>query len=109
MSKKTDIQMKVDAAMDSLSGLDTAMPRPFFYARLQARLQRKQRNVWEDLSRTITRPAFAVLSLSLVVLLNTFVILSEFSSQDKPENSELAVADEYNRTASYFDLENSIP
>lgn len=109
MSKKTDIQMRVDAAMDSLSGITRAVPQPFFFTRLQSRLQRKQRNVWEDLSHIITRPAFAVFSLSLVVLLNTFVILSESSPATTPENSELVVADEYNRTSSYYDLENANP
>jgi uncharacterized membrane protein YdfJ with MMPL/SSD domain len=109
MSKKTDIQMRVDAAMNSLTDVIPAAPQPFFFTRLQARLHRRQRNVWEDLSRLITRPAFAVLSLSLVVLLNTFVILSESSASGMPENSELAVADEYNRTSSYYDLENAIP
>lgn len=110
MNKKTDIQVKVDEVMDSLSGIQKATPQPFFYTRLQARLQKSKKNVWEDLSRVITRPAFAVLSLSFVVLLNTVVIFSESSAAaGMPENTEIAVADEYSRTSSYYNLENVIP
>jgi uncharacterized membrane protein YdfJ with MMPL/SSD domain len=109
MSKKTDIQMKVDAVMDSLSGVERAMPQPYFYTRLRARLDGKQKTVWDDISRVITRPAFAVLSLSLIILLNTFVIFSEGSTESTAESQEFAVVDEYNRTSSYYDLENVIP
>lgn len=105
----TDIQQKADEAIDSVLNIERATPNPFFYTRLQARMMKKERNIWEKLSSTIARPAFAVMSISLVVLLNTFVVLTESSRTEQAEPSEVAVADEYSRTTSFYDLENVVP
>ncbi|MBO9572907.1 MAG: hypothetical protein J7497_11995 [Chitinophagaceae bacterium] len=103
------IQKKVEEAMNSLDGIRPSAPEPFFYTRVEARIMNRERSVWESLTRTVTRPAFAFLSVLLVVLLNSFVIISFVSKSDVPEHSEVAIADEYSTTNSFYDLENVIP
>ncbi len=94
--------------MESLSGIERQEPAPFFYTRVQARLLNKQVNVWESLTRTITRPTFAFLSIFLIVLLNSLVILSINDEQESSDRSELIIAEEYS-TSSFYDLENVMP
>lgn len=107
MNKKTDIQKMVDEALESLSGIRKAEPQPFFYTRLHARLVRKKHNSWELLGRLVSRPAIAFLSIALVILLNTVVMVTESHHAGSAEKSEIAVADEYNQTSSFYDLENA--
>lgn len=95
--------------MESLSGLERQEPAPFFYTRVQARMMNQKKNVWESMAYTVTRPAFAFLSIALIVLVNSFVVLSITADQAKPDRSELAIADEYRSTNSFYDLENVMP
>ena len=95
--------------MESLSGIERREPAPFFYTRVQARLMNQKKNFWESTARTITRPAFAFLSIALIVLVNSFVALSITADQAKPERAEVAIADEYRSTNSFYDLENIMP
>lgn len=109
MNRNTEIQRKVENVMESLSGIERQEPAPFFYTRVQARLMKQKKNFWESTARTITRPAFAFLSIALIVLVNSFVVLSITADQAKPERSEVAIADEYRSTNSFYDLENVMP
>lgn len=95
--------------MESLSGIERQEPAPFFYTRVQGRLMNQKKNVWESMARTVTRPAFAILSIGLIVLVNSFVVLSVTANQAKLERSEVAIADEYRSTNSFYDLENVMP
>jgi len=109
MNRDTDIQKKVDDAMDSLLGIERQEPGPFFFTRVQARLMKEKKNIWESTARTVTRPAFAVLSIALIVLVNSFVVLSVTADQERIHHSEVAIADEYRSTNSFYDLENVMP
>jgi hypothetical protein len=109
MNRNTEIQKKVDDVMESLSGIERLEPADFFYTRVQGRLMNQRKNVWESLARTVTRPVFAFASISLIVLVNSFVILSVNASLHKSERSEIAIADEYRSANSFYDLENVMP
>lgn len=109
MNKVTEIQKKVDDAMDSIVNITKATPKPFFYTRLEARLYRTERNGWERLSRLISRPAVAIATLSLVLILNGFVVVKGISAiNDMPELREMAATEDL-RVTSYYDIENVQP
>lgn len=94
--------------LDSVNNIERVAPKPFFYTRLEARLLRDERNIWEKMSRVITRPAIAALALSLVLLVNVFVIVQEVSVSDpSPDLSELASSEELR--SSFYDMENIQP
>lgn len=109
MSKMTDIQRKIDEAMDSIVGIKRATPTLFFYTRLEARIKKHENNYWERISQVITRPAFAVITVSMVLVLNLFVVINETSATTaKPDVSELATADDLGAN-SFYDIENVLP
>ncbi|MBL7696741.1 MAG: hypothetical protein JNK79_01220 [Chitinophagaceae bacterium] len=109
MNKMTTIQKKVDDAMDSILDIRRADPNPFFYTRLQARIKGVESNFWERMSRVVSRPAFAFITLSVVLILNTFVALNETSvAFSKANISDVATADDLGTNA-FYDIENVQP
>ena len=109
MSKMTDIQKKVEEAMDSVLNISRATPQPFFYTRLMARISYQESNSWERMGKFVSRPAFAFTTLTMVLILNIFVAFNETSSHSgKPELSEVATADDLG-TNTFYDIENVQP
>lgn len=109
MNKMTDIQKRIDEAMDSIVGINRATPAPFFYTRLEARLNRQDNSYWERMSQVITRPAFAVITVSMVLMLNLFVAINESSATTaKPSMSEVATVDDLGAN-SFYGIENVQP
>jgi hypothetical protein len=110
MSKMSDIQKKIDEALASVDNIERAMPNPFFYTRLEARLARNRLNFWERLSREISRPSIAISTLALVVILNAAVIVQGMTAvNDVPEISEMASTDDLRASTSFYDIENNQP
>lgn len=70
MRDKENIERKVAAALNSLDGIQKAGPGPFFYTRVQARLQKQRSNEWERVVSFITRPSVALGGLCIIILLN---------------------------------------
>lgn len=108
MNKMTDIQKKVDEAMDSILNIRRAEPNAFFYTRLQARINKGESNFWEKMSKVVSRPAFAFVTVSVVLVLNLFVALNEPSIAPQPNLSEVATADDLGTNA-FYDIENAQP
>jgi hypothetical protein len=109
MNKVTDIQKRVEEAMDSILNIGQATPQPFFYTRLMAKIQQQETNIWEKMSRLVSRPAVAFIAVSAVLILNIYVALNETSlSTSNPELSEVATADDLG-TNTFYDIENVQP
>jgi hypothetical protein len=90
MMSQDNIEKKVDNALSSIDGIQRATPAPFFFTRLQARLQ-EQLSIWEKISLTINRPAVAFATIAFVLVLNAFAFLkqSESSPVQSMSNTEL--------------------
>ena len=101
MEQKPD--KKIEEIMQSLDGIEKATPSPFFFSRLEARMQ-KEKSVWENISSFVAKPVYAFACICLVILLNASVILFTASSKNSTDqqNSEVATADEYNSVSSAF-------
>ena len=110
MSTNTDISRRIEEALDSVADIRRAEPKPFFFTRVMARLAREEKSVWEIICRVVTRPAVALSSITLVLLLNFLVLFSE-SSDAEPEIAEMAMVDEYRMSNSLagYDIENIQP
>jgi hypothetical protein len=109
MNKMTDIQRRIDEAMDSILNIGQATPQPFFYTRLMARMQSQDGGSWEKISKLISRPAVAFITVSTVLMLNIYVAFNEASSPSvSPELSEVATADDLG-TNTFYDIENVQP
>ena len=106
--KKHEIEKKIETTLDSLDHVNRVGPGPFFFTRVQARLSRKDRTVWENLSSFIAQPAVAFSVICLIISLNTLVILnrektpgiSDQTSYITPEESEVD-------TIAFYEEENN--
>ena len=109
MNKNTDLHRKVEEAMNSVLNITRATPQPFFYTRLMSRISRQESNPWVRVSSYISRPAFAFITVSTVLILNLFVAFNEPGQNTiKRDISEVATADDLG-TNSFYDIENVQP
>jgi hypothetical protein len=88
MMKKNNIQQRVDDAMESLNGIQSAAPAPFFYTRLKARLERAEKNVWETIGSFIGRPPIVFATICVVLLLNVTVLFTGHPAQIPSPSSD---------------------
>lgn len=108
---------KIENILNSLNGINRAEAPPFFYTRLQARLQmHKRSSTMEQIMAFLIRPAFALTTLSFFILLNIYAITSmvkvkkqSVASQTNTEASIQSFAQEYNLSVStlYNDSKNN--
>jgi hypothetical protein len=102
---------KIDEVMHSLDGIKRASPGPFFFTRLEARMQ-NERNIWVKLSSLVARPVVAFSCICLLIVINVMVIFlsgntGRYSAQ---QGNELAAADEYSQlTSTLYEFENARP
>lgn len=110
MNNVSEIQKKVDAALASVDSIERAVPNSFFYTRLQARLQRGELNAWDRVSRALARPAVALASLALVLLLNAAVVVTGISNtNNNADVAEMSSTEDLRASISFYDIENNEP
>jgi hypothetical protein len=101
-----DTQEKVEGALNSLNNMSQAEMPPFFYTRLVAKMERQPAPTWwQMLLLTLTKPAFAVVTLSLFAVLNitaiTAMLKDNKQSNNTYESSTIqGFAQEYNLSVS---------
>src|SRR5689334_23368163 len=87
---------KIDAliaeTMGSLDTVQRAEPSPFLYSRIIGRLERKQVTVWDQISSVISKPAFAIGIILMVLIVDGISLVNKveppMAVSDKiPENS----------------------
>ena len=109
MNKMTDIQKRAEEAMDSILNIGRAVPQPFFYTRLMARIEIRESNNWERVFTLISRPAVAFITVSMVLMLNIYVAFNETSTPpDSAEISDVVTAEDLG-TNTLYDIENVQP
>ena len=111
MKSKMDIEKKVDEALHSIDAIERTSVPPFFFTRLEARMQ-KGKTFWEKTSVFLTNPVFAFGSICIILFLNIYIIASSPSSgmNMAQQTNELATVDEYSQVSSnLFEFENLKP
>jgi len=112
---KENIERKVQQALNSLDGVQKASPGPFFFTRVQARLQRQRASGWEKAISFITRPSIALAGLCLIILLNAVAFYLQPSGAGgalalSAAGNEPSYADDYgNLATNFFYDENAEP
>ena len=103
MNNKIDIQNNVRATIDSLDGIKPATPGPFFFTRVQARLYKSEKNIWEKLSGFIARPTIAIAMVTLIILMNTVAVLQHKNTSNLAlDQSEQSIYEEFNVAVNNF-------
>jgi hypothetical protein len=108
MKHKQDIEKMIEETLNSLDGMQRAEPRAFFFTRLQQRIQNRKKSLWDGLERFIGRPAVALTSVLLLIILNvSLIITKEESPVPLNEQEEQAFAEEYSLTpTTIYEYEN---
>ena len=106
-----NLNKKIEDAMSSLDGIKPASPDPFFFTRLEARMQRES-GIWDKISSFVAKPIIAFACICLVIMINAAVIFSS-TDEKKANNSqsnELATVDEYTQASStLYEFVNTNP
>jgi uncharacterized membrane protein YdfJ with MMPL/SSD domain len=97
------INKKIEEIMRSFDAIQKASPAPFFFTRLEARMQ-NQKSIWEQISSFVAKPMVAFACICLIIMINAAVIFSSSNSKNPvdEQSSEIATADEYNLVSSTF-------
>ena len=102
---------KVNEILESLDGIKRAEPRPYFYTRLTARLQQKEKTLWETIGYYLSKPVLVAICLSFVLVFNAFILFRQDadteSASSAPQAEQLMSDNEYVlASSSSFEYEN---
>ncbi len=102
MEQNNDIPRRTEEAMNSLEGLTKAGPGPYFYTRLEARMNRGTKSVWDELVFMLNRPVVAIGLALFVIAVNTTVVLQKKESSPLADQTEMTVSEEYNLASNTY-------
>lgn len=114
MESRNDIDKKVEEILQSLDGMQRAAPQPWFYTRLQARLQREEKTGWVKVGSFLAKPVVAIAGLCLILVMNAILLLKQDNQGITPDYAsqaewQLATDNEaILASTSSFDYENLV-
>ena len=73
MKKISDIEAKLERALNSLNGISSAEPLPYFYTRLHARMEHELLTPRKVLGWQF-KPIYAILMVACLLIINFFSI-----------------------------------
>jgi hypothetical protein len=111
MDNNTHIDKLIEESLHSADGAGRATPRPFLLTRIMARMQRKKESAWDKAVNYITRPAFVIAGLCLVLGVNAMAIAF---NNDDPSTAvaadQIASIDDFSTSVTtLYDIENNEP
>jgi len=95
MDKKKHIEQQVDETLSSLDSIKKAKANPFLFTRVMASLRQEEETGWGRVGHLLTRPAFAIAVLFLVILMNSIVFIQQPESSSITDEDQV-FATEYN-------------
>jgi hypothetical protein len=106
------IEKMIDNALSSADNAGRALPRPFLFTRLKARMERQHESAWERTARISARPSVVIAALCMIISINAMIVAYSNSGKSAKTNiqDQLATTDEFTTsvTALYYS-ENSEP
>lgn len=103
---------QINKIFDSLEGITPAGPRPFFFGRLEARMERQRPEAIEAVIQFISRPPVAIAAVLLIIVINAWSIFSitPATVANQVSSNELPTVDEYMQMSpDVFELDKSTP
>lgn len=108
--KKDQFEQRIEAAFNSLEGMQRAQPQPFLLARINAVLQNKKPvriSLAEKWAAYISRPAIAFTLLAIVLFINITVLVTRSKNNNRETVTTTDSKDEYAyQNSVIFDIEN---
>jgi len=112
--KKDHIDKKISDAMNSLDGISRATASPYLMTRINAGLSKTPAtSVWARIISFMSKPAFALMALFFVMLVNLVIIFSGELNQNNnttaSATSNQGVYEMAINVSSNYDFENQEP
>lgn len=99
MKDKKHIEREVDKTLNSIEGINRALPEPYLFTRVKARLEKEEKSFWYTAVTFISRPVVAFTTIIIAVLINALIVFELRSETSQPANEEEQLfANEYNLT-----------
>jgi hypothetical protein len=101
--KNSSVASEVEKTLAVMSSVPSQAP-PFFYSRLKARMENRQRSRWERWYVHELRPALAVVAVTLLLLINLYCVwkASEVTGQAKRDQAAASIAEDYDFTIDQY-------
>ena len=106
MKNKMQIQQEVDKTLESLDGIQRAGSNPYLFTRVKAALQKEEKSAWGRAIQFMGRPAVAIATIMIILMINVAVFFSVRSSKSSEEDQQL-YASEYFSNSTMSDFENA--
>ena len=105
------IEIVVEDTLNSLNDVKPAGPGAFFYTRVHARLTGTKRNIWEEISVLLSKPAVAIAGICLIIFINAMTVIDQKEvSPTLAEQNDPIYDEEYSMAVtSFYDIENTEP
>lgn len=112
MKQHSEIEKRVEDALNSLDGIQRAEPQPWLFSRVKGRLSKEEeKSGWETISSFLSKPTVAIAGLFLILGLNGVLVYNQQSGRSvnaiqtelQPSDSESLIA-----SSSSFDYENLV-
>jgi len=107
MKSKQHIQQEVEKTLGSLDNIGRAEANPFLFTRIKAALKKEERSAWGQAIGFMARPAVAVATIFLVLLIN-FAVFFTARQQSTDEEQQQLYASEYFSNPTISDYDNAI-
>jgi hypothetical protein len=76
MKQKSDMENRLESALNSLDGIRRASPAPYFFTRLKAKMTREERD-WGGIVGIISRPLYALAIVGIVIFINSWIVFRD--------------------------------
>jgi hypothetical protein len=98
-----DSERNIERILDSLEGLQRATPRPYFFTRIKARLEKRE-NGWSGITHFISRPAYALAMVVFVIGINVWIVYQRDDNMTANNAAQVAteLPEEYNLAVNTF-------
>ena len=105
------IEQEIDQTLKSVDMVKSASPGPFFFTRVQARLARTEKNLWERMGMLVSRPAVVIAGICFIIIINTVTVLDfKDITPSLADQNEPIYDEEYNMAVtSFYYIENTEP
>ena len=97
-------KLNTEEILSSLDGIVRAVPNPFLFTRIQARMMQEEKLPELAILRFITRPAFVLTLCLLFISMNTYVAMSNQENGNSDEISQPIAAEYVQPDALPYDL-----
>lgn len=109
MNTHTEKEQKIEAALNSLNGIQRAGAAPYLFTRIHASLRNEEDNIWEKILQLISKPSVAFLGLCLLLALNGSILAwssDDFDGGTAEHQIQKEFAEDYNLAVNtYYDYE----